>query len=179
MKYQSIADIYSAHQKIRERYLSVVGGITAAEAAVEPDGGGWSIDQIVEHVSIVEFNMLRICTKLIAAAQEAGKPSDGSFSLSLDFAAKLANIDGIKVEAPERVHPTGEVSIADSLERLDATTQSIAGLQADLAAFDGSDHKFPHPFFGDLTAAEWLVVRGGHEHRHTDQIQRLLETIRN
>lgn len=177
MKYESIADIFSAHEKIRGRFRDVVNGVLDGEAVAVADGTGWSIQQIVEHVSIVEFNMLRICTKLIGAAREADKPANG-FSISPDFGTKITAVATVKVEAPERVHPTGEVSIADSLERLDATTQSIGDLQPDLEAFDGSDFKFPHPFFGDLTAAEWLVIRGAHEQRHTNQIEELLGKIR-
>ena len=39
-------------------------------------------------------------------------------------------------------------------------------------------HKFPHPFFGELSATEWLVLLGGHEARHTAQIERILSGIR-
>ena len=37
--------------------------------------------------------------------------------------------------------------------------------------FDGDTAKFPHPYFGDLSAVEWLVLLGGHEERHLKQIQ--------
>jgi hypothetical protein len=178
MKYESIADIFSAHTHVRTRFLAVLGGISDDEFSNRPDGEKWSIKQIVEHVSMVEFSMLRICAKLTAAAREGGVPADGSFSLTPEFNAKTANIDTAKFEAPDRVQPIGEAPIADSLERLDATTASIADLRADLAGYHGTGQKFPHPYFGDLTAAEWLVIRVGHEHRHTNQIERLLKKIR-
>ncbi|MEP6945619.1 MAG: DinB family protein [Acidobacteriota bacterium] len=178
MKYESVADIYSAHTKIRERFLDTVSKVTAAEAAAPPDGGKWSIDKLVEHVAIVEKAMLNICTKLVAEARAAGTPSDGSFEISSDFASKTSAIADISVEAPERVHPSGNVSIADSLATLTETTASINALKRDLSFFDGSDFTFPHPFFGNLTAAEWLVVRGGHEHRHTNQIEAILNAAR-
>ena len=177
MKYESIADIFSAHEKIRGRFQEVVASVSEADEFAELAGKAWTIRQIVEHVSIVEFSMLRICTKLVGAAREAGKPFTG-FSLSPGFGEKIAAIGNVKVEAPERVHPTGEVTIADSMERLDAATQPILDLRYDLEAFDGSELKFPHPFFGELTAAEWLVVRGGHESRHTAQIEGLLNELK-
>ncbi len=122
--------------------------------------------------------MLRICLKLTEAAREAGKPASGNFSISPEFGSKIASIADIKVEAPERVHPTDDIAIADSIEQLRSSTRSLQDIREALENFDGADHRFPHPFFGDLTAAEWLVVRGGHEHRHTSQIERLLERIR-
>jgi hypothetical protein len=179
MKYESIGDIYTAHDKIRENFLMVARDISSGEAAALPDGEKWTIQQIIEHISIVEFNMLRICQKLTDAAREAGKPSSGTFSISPEFGSKMASIADIKVEAPERVHPTGDVEVSESIERLGSSTSSLAGLRKALEDFDGTDQTFPHPFFGDLTAAEWLIVRGGHEHRHTEQIKRLLERIRN
>ena len=178
MRYESIADIYSANSKIRERFLAVAEGISGTESSKMPDGEKWSIKEIVEHISIVESSMLRICTKLTNAARSAGKPSSGTFSISPEFGQKLASVADIKVEAPERIHPTGELSIDESLERLSSSTRSIDDLRSEIETFDGSDHKFPHPFFGELTAAEWLVVRVGHEHRHTAQIERMLEKIR-
>lgn len=179
MKYESIADIYSAHDKIRERFLAVAGGISDEESQVLPDGEKWSIKQIVEHIAIVETNMQRICFTLTEAARVEGKPSKARFSLSPEFGTKINAVGTMKLEAPERVHPSGELTLSESLERLSASTGELNGLREAIEAFDGTDHRFPHPFFGDLTAAEWLVVRGGHEHRHTIQIERLLERIRN
>lgn len=179
MKYNSIADIYTAHTPVRERFLAVAKGISDADANALPEAGGWSIGQIIEHVAIVEEAMVRICSKLVSAAREAGRPSDGTFSLTDDFSDKASTIGGTKVEAPERVHPTGDLAIAESLERLAASTAAIEALRDDLDAFDGTDHKFPHPFFGPVTAAEWLIIRTGHEHRHTNQIENLLTAVRN
>ena len=99
MKFETIADIYSAHTSIRERFLHAVGSVTPAEAALQPAGGKWSIEKLAEHVAIVEAAMLKICTKLVAEARAAGTPSDGSFEISDDLAAKLSTIAEIEVEA--------------------------------------------------------------------------------
>ncbi|NNE65356.1 MAG: hypothetical protein HKN33_02220 [Pyrinomonadaceae bacterium] len=39
---------------------------------------------------------------------------------------------------------------------------------------NGTVLSFPHPAFGKLTAIDWLVLIGGHENRHTSQIERIL-----
>ncbi len=178
MKYESIDDIYSTNARVRERFLYVVGSITPAEASSVPEGGKWSIEKLVEHVAIVEEAMAKVCAKLVAGAREAGMPNDGMFELSDDFAAKTSAVAGVQVEAPDRVHPAGGVPIADSLAKLAATSAEIDAIRGDMSLFEGTKHKFPHPLFGDLTAAEWMVIRGGHENRHTDQIERLSTAIR-
>ncbi|MEO6656282.1 MAG: DinB family protein [Pyrinomonadaceae bacterium] len=178
MEYNSIADIYAANRSIRKRFQRTVDGITSDEANAELEGEKWTVAALVEHVSIVEFNMSRICGKLLAAAKETGKSGDGSFSISPEFAAKSATIVDQKVEAPEFVHPKGGVAISESVEKLDGSTVELEAMRSDFESLDVTDHKFPHPFFGGLTAAEWLLIAGRHEARHLAQIERLLATIR-
>jgi len=178
MKYGSIADIYSANKKIREGLEIVLGGISPDEAVRSPDGGGWSIEQIVEHIALVGNGSARICAKLLDGAREMNKPADGTFALSESFrhAAELAA--KTRLEAPARVQPSGSVSIAESLQNLAAASQTLEAMQPEMASLDLSQHTFPHPYFGDLTAAEWLVIAGAHELRHTLQIQQVLEQVR-
>ncbi len=178
MRYESIADIYSANAKIRERFEQTVAGVSPDEATALPPDEKWNIQQIVEHVSIVGSGITKICGKLLAAAKESGKPSDGAFSLSSNFGEKAAVVAQTKVEAPDRVHPTGEVSLEESISSLIAAREAFDALRPDMETTDLSGPKFPHPFFGDLCAGEWLVMAGLHEHRHTGQIEKLLAKIR-
>ncbi len=178
MRYESIDDIYSANEKIRERLRSTVAEITETELTALPDGEKWTIQQLVEHISMVEYNVARICAKLLEAAKTNGKLSDGTLAITEDFTAQWSSVSDVKLEAPERVQPTGGVSIAGSFEQMDTNRDALAALHSDFDSYDLSGSKFPHPYFGDLTATEWLVLSGGHEARHTAQIERLLEKIR-
>lgn len=178
MKYECIADIYSANRKIREKFTTTVNNISQAEASALLDGEKWTIGQIVEHISLVGVGISRICAKLLAASKADNKPSDGRFSLSTDFSKRGVEIAGLKVEAPERVHPTGKMLIPDALENLVASSEALDSLRNDMEQLDLSGHKFPHPFFGELTAGEWLVIAGLHEGRHINQIETLLAKVR-
>lgn len=178
MTYETIADIYSANDKIRESLRATLDDITTDEAASLPDGEKWSIQHVVEHISMVETGISKICSRMIEAAKADGKTSDGSFSLSEKFRENLAQLATARVEAPERVEPTGEVAIADSVSQLSITTDALKSLRADLESTDVTAHTFPHPYFGPLTASEWLVIAGLHERRHTSQIESLLTKIR-
>ena len=178
MRYESIADIYSANQKFREQLQVTLDAVLPDEATALPDGEKWSIQQIVEHVSMVDFGISRICEKLLDAAKSEGKTSDGSFALSEKFGQRSAAIAILKVEAPDRVQPTGDVTIAEALERMRASHEALGNMRLDFEQYDLSEPKFPHPFFGDLTAAEWLVMAGLHQQRHATQIEKLVEKIR-
>lgn len=178
MNYESIADIYSANAKVRENLYATLEGISESEATTLPDGEKWSIGHVVEHISMVETGVSMICSRMVEAAKADGKMSDGSFSLSEKFRENLSQLATARVEAPERVEPTGEVAIQDSLTKLTAATATLETLRSDLESTDVTGHTFPHPYFGALTATEWLVIAGLHERRHTGQIESLLTKIR-
>jgi hypothetical protein len=178
MSFETVADIYAANASAGQKLVETLDGVTSDEALLLPDGEKWSIQQIAEHIAIVDSGTARICSKLIDEAKASGKPSDGRVSFSAEFGDKSKAIAGMKVEAPDRVQPTGQVPVGESLQRLEISRQMFEGLRTDLERFDLSEPKFPHPFFGGLTAVEWLVVGGGHMARHTRQIERFLDKIR-
>lgn len=178
MRFETIADIYTANTIAGEKLVDALNGVSEDEAGRRPDGEKWTLQQIVEHIAIVDGATARICSKLLDQARNNGKPSDGKVSISPAFGERSAVIAGLKVEAPERVQPTGDVTIRESLDRINSTRQLFEAMQTDLERFDLSGPKFPHPFLGDLTAAEWLIVAGGHTARHAKQIKRLLAAIR-
>jgi hypothetical protein len=178
MRYESIADIYSANTEVRENLHATLADITDEEAAALPDGENWSIQHVVEHLSMVETGVSMICSRMIDAAKADGRSSDGTFNLSDKFRENLSQLATARVEAPERVQPTGDVKIRESLEKLAAATAAIKTLRADLESIDVTGHRFPHPYFGPLTATEWLVIAGLHERRHTKQIENLISKLR-
>lgn len=178
MNYTTIAEIYDANRNIREAFIEFAESISDTEANAPIDGESWTLAALIEHVSIVESGISRISAKLIAAAKEAGKTSDGSFQMSDALAAKFRELAGAKFEAPERVKPTGGIAINESLANLAASTASFKAMQSDLESYDLSAFKFPHPYFGDMTPAEWLLVLGGHEARHLKQGQLMLTKLR-
>ena len=172
MEYKTVDDVYTANASIREKFKQSVAALTDEQLNAKPEGGGWSVAQIVEHVAIVNEGALRICSKLLGKGEAAGKTSDGSVTLSSAFLA--AGSDGQKLEAPEMVRPINNVPISDSFAKLDELQGRYAELKPRFETIDGVDAKFPHPYFGDLSAHEWLVLSGAHEIRHLKQIRRVI-----
>ena len=84
----------------------------------------------------------------------------------------------MKVDAPSFVQPSAGKSVAESLAKLDETAARLDEIRSLFESVRGTDLKFPHPFFGEITAQEWLALKGGHEMRHLKQIGRLLEKIK-
>ena len=174
MSNQTIGDIYAKNDVIRRTTKQLVASLNDEQTAVLPDGEKWTIAEIVEHIAIVQDGMAKISAKLLTQAQAAGAASDGAARLSENFAAKAAEAATLKFEAPDRVRPTGNQSIEDSLKKMDAARGELEKLRPLFESVECSDYKFPHPFFGDLTAHEWLALVGGHEARHLKQIENRL-----
>ena len=174
MKYTTIAEIYAGNDKIRERLKALLADIPEEKAKALTEGEKWCIAQIVEHVSMVDEGTIKICSKLLKKAQEAGQASDGAVNISDNFLQRGSEIARMKVEAPTFVQPTGEQTIAESLRKLDENAERVNELRSLFESVDGTAFKFPHPFFGDISAQEWLALKGGHEMRHIKQIERLL-----
>ena len=175
MNDQTISDIYAKNDEIREKMKQFVSSLSDEQAAVLPEGEKWTIAEIIEHVAIVQEGMMKISAKLLTQAQATGKTSDGKARLSGNFAAKAAEAQTLKFEAPDRVRPTGNQSIEESLRKMDETRRALEDLRPLFESVECSDFKFPHPFMGDLTAHEWLALVGGHEARHLKQIVNRLE----
>lgn len=179
MRYATIEDIYTANERFRGELLASISGISADEAAARPAEGGWCVAEIVEHLAAVEEGMGRIAAKLLREA-EASTADNGSDEpwVRQELVETFIRSADVKVEAPERVRPSGEISIPDSLAKMDENKAFIDALREQLAARGRSAATFPHPFFGALSAAEWLALKGLHEARHTRQIASVLAELR-
>jgi len=178
MNFKNIDEIYAANDRIRDALGETIKGIDSEELKAHPDGEKWSIEQIVEHVSIVEESVTRICRKLLTTAQEGDLKASGEILISDGFRGYVGNIDDVKLEAPERVWPKGELSVQAAQMKMTENRTVFETLLPLFKEFDGTSPKFPHPYFGPLSAQEWLILSGEHARRHTKQIEKLIEKVR-
>jgi hypothetical protein len=177
MNYQKISDIYQANKNIREKLRTTVSTLTTEQLGFRVDEKTWTITEIVEHIAIVEDGMTNIASSLLNKAKAENIENDGSANISAGFlerAALIADRKARKAVAPERVVPTGMCSVEKSFEKMGETGKLLSHLQKGFETVNSQHFKFPHPFFGDLSATEWLALIGGHELRHIDQIEEIL-----
>ncbi len=174
MKFETIAEIYEMNDGVRARLKELVSSLSEDSVNVVPEGENWSITNIVEHLAKVEQAMMGISAKLLAEAE--GISSDGTANLSQNFLENIASIGEQKFDAPEFVQPEGSQSISELIIVLDETRKSLNGMREKFETVEGTKFTFPHPYFGDMTAQDWLALVGGHESRHIAQIERILST---
>lgn len=178
MKNQTIADIYQTNDKIHEKLKQTIADLNDKQLTFLPDGEKWTVTQIVEHIAIVKDGMTKISAKLLAQGQAEGKSSNGNAILTENFIQKAGESRRLKFEAPERIHPTGNLTVEQSLAKMNEDNEKLEQLRPLFETVECSNHKFPHPFMGDLSAHEWLALIGGHEARHTAQIERIVAEVK-
>lgn len=177
MDYKTIGEIYAANDSIREKFIAEFSVLNDAELNARPADEEWTIAEVVEHVAIVEDGITKICGRLLAKAQSESRGGDGSAQLSEKFLSGIATSGGMKLEAPERVRPTGTKTISETLEKFKENRSNLETLRPLFENFSSSQDTFPHPAFGDMTACDWLALLGGHELRHLKQMRRIRAKI--
>ena len=105
MDSRSIDEVYQKNNDVADRLEALVGSLDKEQIDVLPKGEKWTIGNIVEHVSIVEAGVIRICGKLLRKAESEHKAADGTISVSDSFMEKTLEIARLKLEAPEIVQP--------------------------------------------------------------------------
>lgn len=175
MIFNSVAEIYDSIDKTRSRLLETLNSLDEGQRHAKENEEGWTVTQIAEHLGIVESGMGKIISRLLKQAEEDGVTSDGALNPPVSFEVIVRLMQGRKVEAPERVQPMGDQSLEESLSVLAENRKRLHEIRERLEAVDASNHTFPHPFFKELTAYQWLGMVGLHEMRHHEQIMRILE----
>ncbi|MCO6509711.1 MAG: DinB family protein [Aridibacter famidurans] len=173
-EFSTVGEIYEANDRVRERLLSVVSGLTEEQEALRTEKGDWTVAAIVEHLAVVEEGMAKIANRLLKKAAEAGQASDGSAKISERTVEKAAEWNRGRFEAPDMVLPTGAVPVAESVAKMMVNREKLIELKETFENVDGTGFTFPHPMFGPLTAQEWLALIGSHETRHVTQIEKIL-----
>jgi hypothetical protein len=170
MMYKSVDDVFTANEEVRRRLVARVE--TAGDGQARAPQGGWTVAEIVEHLSIAEPGITRAIERLLRPRSDSEGRQGGlqTFApFSLDEQAEQARG---KIEAPEILRPTG-LPLAEGLARLKESRAALAALRPRFESADYS-RRFPHPAFGPLNAAQWLAFIGMHEERHLRQIERIL-----
>ncbi len=156
----------------REDLRRAIDGAPEGLRAKRPGEGRWSVAEVVEHLAIVERQIVALLRRGLRSAEANGPlPPEHDSSPVLPTIDEKALLDRERrYQAGPAVRPTG-ASLDASWASLQ---QSRADLRAALLAVDGratDTIRAPHPFFGELTFAQWHAFVGYHEARHTAQIR--------
>jgi hypothetical protein len=177
MIYNSLSEIFDWMEQSRAQLRHRLDGITSAQEGFRPSPNAWSVSDIAEHLAIIEERLSKLFPVMLTKAEAGGlqRHEDQPFH-PVSVAEFVERSRREKYTAPESARPTGTVSLADSLARLERSRAAIRELRPRLEALDLTGVTYPHPAFGPLSAYQWLIFVGAHEDRHRRQIESLLSS---
>jgi hypothetical protein len=174
MTYNNLDDIYAGKSLALENLQRHTRHLTAGQAGFRPSSGGWSIAEIVEHLTIVEDQLLQLIPSLLKKTERSTTAHSEMppFSISLQSIVEESRTQ--KYRTRDKYVPTGTKTIPESLGLLRGFEEQLLGLKPRLESVDLTAATFPHWTFGQLNLGQWLAFIGHHEERHLQQIQSIL-----
>ena len=177
MNYNSVGEIFENIDGTRARLETSVREVAEGHDRFRAAPDRWCVAEIVEHLSIVEANVVKLCEKLLEKAEAEGhtRREDAPFApVSLDEFAERARQ---KFTAPEQIAPSGSHSLTDSLDALRSSREALRALPPRIERADGTALRVPHPAFGPINLYQSLLFVGGHEQRHLAQIEAVKQAM--
>ncbi len=163
--------VHLAHS--RERLVEAVEGLTSEQQHYRPATGRWSVADCVEHVIVVETNVLRTIQNILQTPPEPGKQAEvqGKEDVILDRVPSRVT----RVQGPVEVMPCGRWPSFDELLRRFETSRERTLRFAAVTQANLREHFFPHPFLGTLDCYQWLLFLGAHCERHVRQLEEVMD----
>jgi len=154
--------------------LSAIAGLGENHYRFREQEGKWCIAEILEHLALAQETTERLFKAILLRHLEVkGKPCESDTSVLNLLNRRAIAIPDVKMQAPDRVRPSGQIPVAESLSRLEASRARVMELMPALARYDLYDVIVPHPSLGDFNGYQWLLMLGMHEARHALQIHDL------
>ena len=166
----SVASLLALLHYERANLLTQFESTPEALRVASTGESGWSAAQIIEHCARVEGGVARMIAKG-AEMPRTATADELQAAVLTERTIGWVRERSTKVEAPERVRPTGTLDADAAIAQLQASRAALleAFATADNAVLDGVT--FPHPFIGLLTLRSWVELTAHHDARHAAQMR--------
>jgi hypothetical protein len=167
----NVSDVLSELEQARDILRGAVDAVPDADRARRPGEGRWSVNEVLEHLSMVERRFTGLIAMRIQEAKEAGLGVEENVRAPLPpELKKMLGDRANRRNAPDAVHPSGTL---DSQSAWAAVEEARAALCELLCSNEGlalSTVMHQHPVFGTLSVYQFAELIANHERRHAKQI---------
>jgi hypothetical protein len=145
-----------------------VNGLSEAQWRFKPAPARWSIAEVAEHLALVEQGI----GGMVQSGLDSMVPFSADSAAKLEAAARALYGDRTRrMNSPEGFVPTGRWATQAELmtaynDARRTNLEYVRTTRAPMRARGG-----PHPAFGRLDGAHWMVVIAAHMDRHLQQIE--------
>jgi hypothetical protein len=153
----------------RDALVESATGLSASQWAFKPRPDCWSINQIVEHLVLIENAIQGVIGKM----SEAPEAPPGFEALPMDdlIVATVPKRAG-KAKSPPHLLPADRWNGPQALEQFiqcrERTLQRLSS--SSFLALPLRGRVMPHPIFGPWDGYHWILATAAHCARHTAQI---------
>jgi len=153
----------------RERLILTIEGLSKEQRNFRPSEDRWSIADCIEHITIVESNILRGIQKVLQAPPEPARQDEvrGKDKMILEKVPARRQ----RVKGPAEAMPRGRWPDFEELVRQFEATRERSLRFSAVTQADLRKHFFPHPLLGLLDCHQWLLFLGAHCERHVRQME--------
>lgn len=168
-----VAAVVSRLDRTRARLRQAVEAIPSELRGRRPAEGRWSVNDVLEHLSIVEAGFTKRSGEAIAAAKAAGVGrEDAAVREPLPESIETIVADREKKRtAPDVAHPRSNFDSDSAWQAVEQSRRLLLKVLTDADGFALSQVFTSHPFFGALTIYQMAELIAAHEARHTAQIE--------
>jgi hypothetical protein len=147
----------------------------SAVRAYRPSNGGWTIDEILEHITLTShFLMIVIRNSARTALKRAAAGAAVATGESdLDLLEPIGRRGAFTWSRPEHMIPTGTVASDEVRTRMREQGRECLEILEALGSGEGSLHRVRMSVnqSGKLDIYQWLYFLAQHARRHIDQMQ--------
>lgn len=158
----------------RAAFLAQVDRVPLTHRAERLKPEKWSVTEVIEHVTQIDFGVTRLLTTRGAEKPNATAEQLAVAQLTADKIAAVHDRSA-HLEAPERLQPTGTLSHESAVAQMESARSALraAYLAADPAALDGAIQH--HAVLGPLTLRSFVESVAHHDARHAQQVAELAD----
>lgn len=158
----------------RDRLLQTINQLTEQQVIAKPNSDGWSVADILEHLTIFETTVHGLIEKMpnlpALGDDHAHEKIDRFIAVTVADRSK-------KLVTPAQGTPTQRWTPAETLKQfLEARTRTLALLDADCVLRGRGIH---NPLYekGPWDGYEWLLALAVHTARHTEQAEEVKRAV--
>ncbi len=149
----------------------------------KPVGGGWSINEILEHVSLTSHFLLIVIrngtAKALKRSSQRGLPDSGESNL--DVLAVIGMRGSFPWARPEHMVPSGNKNMAEVRNTLRLQRDECLSILNKLAHGEGSlfTANMSVASIGKMDLYQWIYFLAQHACRHVSQIDAVYQEAKN
>ena len=169
MIYKNIEQVFEKEKEVFNNLKKSLSGISTEQVEFRDSSQKWNIRQIVEHLALVEEQLVQLITQLLEKTESKGnhiKLNDTPISLE----SIINLIKNKKFVTKEQFEPVSDESLSNSINRLEKVHKQLNELNSRLQSVNLSERSFPHWIFGKLNLGQWIAFLVHHEQVHLNQI---------